>query len=140
MELFLSWFAKLGFCGLAFEAGQHQSDTSILKHHAFIYLSMVHSGFITNMNPVEQKRWEDQLAEELKPSHRHFELVERYAIDKGEEFTMVPGYTNFQKIYQGEILATNQYGQIKANLDANIFMPLYQQQGDDGFFIIKPIP
>jgi succinylglutamate desuccinylase len=134
----LSWFCKLGHCGLAFEAGQHQSSTSILKHHAFINLSMMYSGFIINLDLDELKNFEEQLSEELQPVHKHFVLVERYVIDPSEDFEMVPGYSNFQKIFKGEILATNRHGRIKANMDANIFMPLYQNQGEDGFFIIKP--
>ena len=134
----LSWFCKKGFCGLAFEAGQHHSKTSIIKHEAFVYLSMYHSGFYPNLHESELKWLRNILDDELRPQHKHFELVERYHIAVDEEFRMAKGFTNFQKIYKGEVLATNKYGEITSAKDGNIFMPLYQSQGDDGFFIIEP--
>ncbi|MBR9859624.1 hypothetical protein GYB22_02535 [bacterium] len=133
----LDWFSDKG-CGLAFEAGQHESATSVLKHRAFILLSMIHSGFITNATDVFIQSVEELLDEELKPVHSHFILDERYEIQAEEQFKMEPGFTNFQKVYKGEILARNKFGLIQAAKDANIFMPLYQEEGDDGFFIIKP--
>lgn len=135
----LAWICKKGHCGLAFEAGQHKSKQSIIKHEAFIYLSMYHSGFYTEQNAGDLKWLRSVLDDELRPQHQHFELVERYHIDVDEEFKMAPGFTNFQKIYRGEILATNKHGDILSHTDGNIFMPLYQEQGDDGFFIIKPV-
>jgi len=45
----------------------------------------------------------------------------------------------FERIYEGEILAKNQDGEIISKHDGNIFMPLYQKEGRDGFFIIEPV-
>lgn len=135
----LAWICKQGHCGLAFEAGQHMSKHSIIKHEAFVYLSMFHSGFYTDQHKSELKWLRSVLDDELKPQHQHFELVERYHIDVDEEFKMAEGFTNFQKIYKGEVLASNRHGDIISHTDGNIFMPLYQEQGDDGYFIIKPV-
>lgn len=134
----LSWFCRKGHCGLAFEAGQHHSRSSIIKHEAFIELAMFHSGFYPDLKPTQVEWLQNILDDELKPRHSHFNLVERYHIDADENFKMSPGFTNFQKIYKGEVLANNKYGDILASMDGNIFMPLYQTQGDDGFFIIVP--
>ncbi|MFY0643331.1 MAG: succinylglutamate desuccinylase/aspartoacylase family protein [Bacteroidia bacterium] len=134
----LSWFCRRGNCGLAFEAGQHHSRTSIIKHEAFTMLSMHHTGFIS-LHQSELDWLQNILDDELAPKHQHFSLVERYHIDADENFRMADGFTNFQKIYKGEVLATNKYGEILSDLDGNIFMPLYQDQGDDGFFIIEPV-
>jgi hypothetical protein len=135
----LSWFCKKGYTGLAFEAGQHHSRNSIIKHEAFIMLSMHYTGFYPDLHDSEVNWLKEVLDDELKPKHQHFELKERYHIDVDEDFRMQQGFTNFQRVYKGEVLATNQYGRIISNKDGNIFMPLYQQQGDDGFFIIEPV-
>jgi succinylglutamate desuccinylase len=50
---------------------------------------------------------------------------------------MKKGYRNFQEIAQNEILATDKNGVIKAPYDCRILMPLYQKQGNDGFFLVK---
>jgi len=134
----LEWMCTKGHCGLAFEAGQHHSDISMIKHEAFIRLSMYYAGFITELSADRLTTLKHQLEDELKTKHNHFVLVDRYKIAKGENFKMEPGFSNFEHVYKGEILAQNQNGNILAKTDANIFMPLYQKQGDDGFFIIKP--
>ncbi len=135
----LSWFCRKGHCGLAFEAGQHHSRTSIIKHEAFVMLSMFHTGFYTGLHQSELNWLQNILDDELIPKHQHYSLVERYHIDADEDFKMAEGFTNFQRIYKGEVLATNKYGEILSDMDGNIFMPLYQDQGDDGFFIIEPV-
>ena len=52
---------------------------------------------------------------------------------------MVEGYKNFQKVEEGEVLAQDKSGKIVAPEDALVLMPLYQQQGEDGFFLIKEV-
>ena len=134
----LEWMSDKGYCSLAFEAGQHHSHQSAVKHEAFVRLAMYYSGFITAMSNEELRLLRNFLEAELKTKHNHFVLTERYKIAEGERFEMEPGFSNFERIHKGEILAKNQNGDILAKSDANIFMPLYQKQGDDGFFIIKP--
>ena len=52
---------------------------------------------------------------------------------------MNKGFLNFDKISKNQPLATNLGGLIKAPFNGRIFMPLYQNQGDDGFFIVTKI-
>ena len=134
----LEWMSAKGHCGLAFEAGQHHSHHSAIKHEAFVKLSMYYAGFISKMSNGEVAELRDQLEDELRTKHNHFVLTDRYKIAEGEHFEMEAGFSNFEHVYKGEILARNQNGNILAKSDSNIFMPLYQKQGDDGFFIIKP--
>jgi succinylglutamate desuccinylase len=134
----LAWMCEKGFCGLAFEAGQHQSLNSMIKHEAFVQLAMYYTGFMPEMPEDEVVSLQEQLEEELRPKSNHFKIIQRYKVDEYEDFSMKQGYTNFQRVYKGEVLATNVKGNILSEYDANIFMPLYQKQGNDGFFIIKP--
>ena len=52
---------------------------------------------------------------------------------------MNPGYSNFQKIKEGEVLAKDKHGEIVSHTDGMILMPLYQKKGEDGFFIIREV-
>ena len=52
---------------------------------------------------------------------------------------MYPNYKNFQRISSGEIIAEDNEGPIEAPEDALLLMPLYQSQGEDGFFLIKKL-
>lgn len=135
----LSWMCKKGHCGLAFEAGQHHSRTSMIKHESFVKLAMYYTGFTPNLTQEELKDLRIHLEDELKPKHNHFRLMDHYYIQQEEVFEMEPGFSNFERIYAGEILAKNQEGEIIAKHDGNIFMPLYQKEGRDGFFIIEPV-
>jgi len=134
----LAWMCEQGHCGLAFEAGQQFSNSSLIKHEAFVQLSMYYTGFFPEMPKEEIKRLRNLLDDELALSQKHFTLVDRYAIKDNEQFVMEKGYTNFQRIHKGQLLAKNQDGDILAPMDGNIFMPLYQTEGNDGFFIIQP--
>ncbi|HLR24809.1 MAG TPA: hypothetical protein VK112_03005, partial [Fodinibius sp.] len=67
------------------------------------------------------------------------ELVYQHIIEEGDRFEMQPGYKNFQPVKEGEWIAADQDGKILAQCDGYILMPLYQDQGDDGFFIIREI-
>ncbi|MBT8327818.1 MAG: succinylglutamate desuccinylase/aspartoacylase family protein [Bacteroidia bacterium] len=134
----LGWMCEKGHCGMAFESGQHHSRVSIIKHEAFVVLSMFYSGFMPDLSDSLVSELHEILDDELKPKHNHFELIKRYKIDEEEEFKMEAGFSNFQKIIKSEVLAKNKHGDIVSDVNGNIFMPLYQSKGDDGFFIIKP--
>mgnify|MGYP001585512185 FL=1 len=134
----MNCICKKGHVGLAFEAGLHHSKTSLIKHEFFVKLSFHILGVYDGYSELELLELADLLSDELTPKHFHFTLVERYKIDTDEEFKMEEGFSNFEKIYKGEVLATNQYGDIMSAVNGNIFMPLYQNQGKDGFFIIQP--
>lgn len=50
---------------------------------------------------------------------------------------MLPGYENFQLVKKGEVIAEDSNGPIVVKEDGLLLMPLYQNKGEDGFFIIK---
>ena len=52
---------------------------------------------------------------------------------------MRPGYENFKPVGSGEVLAKNTAGNIRSPEAGRILMPLYQEQGEDGFFIVRPL-
>ncbi len=52
---------------------------------------------------------------------------------------MTPGFSGFQKVEEGEPLARDQHGPVLARESALLIMPLYQEQGEDGFFLVRPV-
>ena len=52
---------------------------------------------------------------------------------------MIEGYKNFEEITKNELLAYSNQREIHYNIKGKIFMPLYQEKGNDGFFIISKI-
>ncbi len=124
------------FC-LAFEAGQHQdpkaTDMAIAGIVSFFRA-------IGSILPDDVESRHDQLLKDYSSGLPHVaEMIYKYEIMQGEHFHMQPGYTNFQQVKRGEVLARNEHGQITAETDGLILMPHYQEVGIDGFFIIKKI-
>ena len=54
-----------------------------------------------------------------------------------DKFRMLPGYTNFQPVKAGEELAVDARGKVVAPADGYLLMPLYQEQGNEGFFLLQ---
>jgi succinylglutamate desuccinylase len=52
---------------------------------------------------------------------------------------MFAGFKSFQQIKKGTDVAFKNNIKISTPYSGRIFMPLYQQKGAEGFFIIKPI-
>lgn len=122
---------------VTFESGQHQEELSINRAIAAITNCMRTIGSI-RAEDVEN-RHDKILIEYSKDLPKVVNLVERYSIKPEDHFKMLPDYKNFQAIKKGEVLATSKNGDIQASVDGRILMPLYQKQGEEGFFIVQEV-
>ncbi|GAB2769421.1 succinylglutamate desuccinylase [Salinimicrobium soli] len=133
------YMSRTGLTGFVFEAGQHTSKESVENHEGVIWLALKEACDLDlekiSCYPECVERFTDKNA----PEQKTFEIIYRHEIGKNDVFKMEPGYKNFQKIEKGELLARSNGEEIKSEWDAYIFMPLYQSQGNDGFFIIKEV-
>ncbi|MFT5164781.1 MAG: succinylglutamate desuccinylase [Saprospiraceae bacterium] len=129
---------KVDTVAVCFESGQHNEELSANRAIAAI------TNCMRTIGCVEAKHIENQhdslLIEHSKNLPKMSELIEIHSIKSGDNFEMLPNYRNFQRIQKGECLAKNKNGKICAPTDSLILMPLYQKQGDDGFFLIKTMP
>ncbi len=132
----LSYINELGYVAFGFESGQHDDPASITNHIAFTYLSLVLSGAIARES-VHYDRYFQTLGGR---SGYFYEIYFRYQIKRNETFAMEPGFVNFQKIRKGELLAKSDNRPVFSHYRSLIFMPLYQAQGEDGFFMVRKIP
>jgi len=131
------YLKDLDHAGVAFEAGQHHSQHAMDVHESFIWLTLHNSGLCPDLDASFLEFHRHSLQQLSDESGKRFKIINRYKVDKEEKFAMSPGFYNFKSIKAGEVLANNAYGSIIAQYDGLIFMPLYQDKGDDGFFIIK---
>jgi len=138
---FMSYLNVQGHLTIIHEAGQHDHPDSRHNQLAFLWSIMVRSGLYTEAEVPEYQpslmRLRDQTGRSLQG---FFEVRRRYAIREGEVFRMRPGYRNFQPVEENEHLAHCEGKPVIAPFHGRIFMPLYQEQGDDGFFIVRKIP
>jgi len=135
----LSWVMEIGYPSLAFEAGEHYSMDSIDYHKAFVWLSLVHGGLISEEDAPEFGKHHLKLAASNADHGKVFEVYHRKGVVPEEQFKMKPGYANLQPVVKGERLADNVDGAILSPEDGRVFMPLYQSQGSDGFFLAREV-
>jgi succinylglutamate desuccinylase len=126
-----------GHTGCTIEAGQHDALSSIGNHEAAIWLALVEIGCLNREDLPDHDSYQEKLKKLGHGLPSSYEVMYRYEIGEGETFKMNPGYSNFQKIGKGEILARSDGRNIVSEWDARIFMPLYQTEGKDGFFIVQ---
>ncbi len=132
----MNYFNDMGDSGIVFEAGRHDDPLSIKYHKSIIHLILVGSGIINQSDLENFENMVNNIYHHSISMQYVFEIMFRYGVKTGEHFKMRPGFQNFMKIEQGTVLADNEHGEIVAPLPGRIFMPLYQDQGSDGFFII----
>ena len=122
---------------VTFESGQHEDELSVNRAIAAITNCMRSVGMV-KAEHVEN-RHDSILIEYSKDLPRVSTLLSRYGVEEEDKFRMLNGYNNFQQVKKGELLAVDKNGKIYASADALILMPLYQKQGEDGFFLIKEV-
>ncbi len=67
------------------------------------------------------------------------EVRHRHAVRPEDGFRMDPGFVNFQPVREGQLLAQDVHGEVLCPEDGLILLPLYQGQGDDGFFVAREV-
>ncbi len=122
---------------LTFESGNHNDVLSVNRAIAALTNLMTITG---NFDKKHVENRHDKLLKEFsKGLPKLSKLLYKHKISEKDEFKMKPGYKNFQKISKGEVLAEDRKGHIVSQYNGRILMPLYQKQGEEGFFIIKEI-
>lgn len=135
----LNYINELGFITLGFESGQHDALSSIQNHTAFIWLALYYSRCMKREDIPMLAEHYKLLNMNCADFQKIYEVRYRFDISKLQNFRMNPGFRNFQKIKKGEDLAENEFGKVTSREKGMIFMPLYQRQGDDGFFVVREI-
>lgn len=133
------YLSRIGITGFVFEAGQHIDKSSVENHEGVIWLALKEACNL-DLNKIScYPACVENFAKKNAPDQKTFELVHRHGLEDANEFKMEPGFENFQKIEKGQLLAIQDGKEIRSEWDAYIFMPLYQAQGNDGFFVVKEV-
>jgi succinylglutamate desuccinylase len=123
--------------GICFESGQHDDTLSINRAIAAVINCLRTIGCVRGEDV--ENRHDAILIEYSKDLPKVLELILCHTITPSDGFHMLPNYNNFQPVKKGEILAYDRHGPIRAREDGRVLMPLYQKQGDDGFFLIREV-
>ena len=125
-----------GHTGFTMEAGQHDDPKSVDFHEAAIWVVLVDNGMLDKS--VIDYSYYYNLLKDSSPTQDNFEVTYRLNLEEGSEFVMEAGFENFSEVKKDQILAKLDGENVLADSDSRVFLPLYQKQGSDGFFIVMP--
>lgn len=131
------YFSKQGITGFTFEAGQHTAETSQQNHEAIIWLALKEALQLETEKVSCYPECVRVFDEKFKEGQKTFKIIYRHGLEDDTEFKMESGFKNFERISKDQLLAVQDGKEIRSEWDARIFMPLYQSQGNDGFFVIQ---
>lgn len=133
----LRYYQDLGHVTFALEGGQHENELTVYNETAALLLLLQEVGCIQKKAISQIKDFAKHLRKHTHHLPSKVELVYQHIIQDGDGFAMRPGFKNFQYIKKGEWLANDKDGKIHAQCDGYLLMPLYQSQGNDGFFVVR---
>ena len=126
-----------GHLGFAFESGTHGTKEAEFNALAGLMILLVCSRVVHAGDLPEFSEYYTYLEEKVEEFPHKTDFVYKHVIEPGDKFVMNPGFKNFDTIEKGDWLATDNQGKIESQSDGYILMPLYQSQGNDGFFIVR---
>jgi hypothetical protein len=135
----LGYLCDLGHAGISVEGGSHFDPITVDNHVAVLWLVLLAEGLVDAAMIPDLAAKRDRLRIASSGEARVLEVVHREVIAEGEPFEMHPGWSSFQPVARGEIVARGSRGAIRSPFDGLMLLPRYQGQGEDGFFIARPV-
>ncbi len=131
--------SKYPIPAIAFEGGQHQEPSSVEHAAAAIWIAMETAGILARDSRPEPRQARALLAQVNGGIASVVEVRHRHEVRPEAEFQMEPGFSSFQRISRGDLLALDRQGPVTAPVSALMLMPRYQGLGSDGFFLVRPV-
>ena len=136
----LSYINELGYVSLGFESGQHDEEEAVANAVDFLWLALGFAGLLEEGADPDGPQRPIRLREAALGDHHFYEVFYRHALEDASRFRMARGFRSFQKAPRGTLLAHDQGKPVYMKRNGLLFMPLYQKQGEEGFFLIRRIP
>lgn len=133
----IDWFESLGHTSVVLEAGQNEAAVTRTRHRAAAWLALESLGLL-EPGALDLDLERAAMREATLHLPATVEVCLRWGIEPGERFRMEPGFVNLQPVRRGQLLAhggRNAATPIHSPFDGLLLMPLYQEQGTDGFFL-----
>lgn len=132
------FMAEKGVRTVGFEAGQHREEAAGARAEAAVWIALATAGIVARSRP--EVRQAHRLLDDARGDLPHVvEVRYRHPVVPADGFRMQPGYMSFQTIEAGEKLADDSRGEIVSPEAGRVLMPLYQEQGEDGFFVVRSV-
>jgi succinylglutamate desuccinylase len=126
-----------GVSAMVFEGGKHDELDAVSTSEAAVWLGLAAAGVVKEPDFPEISRGRKLLMGRSRGLPRVFEMRYRHPVTPNDGFEMLPGFRSFQPVSEGDILALDRAGDVRSPESGRLLMPLYQVQGEDGFFLIR---
>ncbi len=127
-----------GMIPVGFEAGQHGEAEAADRAEAAIWIALEAAGLLAD-GSAEFTAARRRLLAESRGLPVVVEVRYRHAIAAADGFRIEPDLASFQPVRKGDLLAHDRGGEVRAPETGLLLMPLYQEQGEDGFFLVRPV-
>jgi len=133
-----SYYNARNVTSIVFEGGSIGDPASINNHEAGIWKILEKKEFISNNSIPEKvlKNYQNMInfSNKIKGN---YSVKHIHKIKKNDNFLMYPNMQNFETIQKGQVIGEDENGPIKSPKTGHLLMPLYQEQGEEGFYIIQ---
>jgi succinylglutamate desuccinylase len=133
----LNLLSENGVVALTVETGQHDEPEAVDRAEAAIWIAIVSSGVLPERLVPEASAARALLHKDAGHLPRALEMRHKRDVVDGDGFVMKPGYSNFQPVQAGDLIADDVEGPVVLSEAGRLLMPLYQDQGEDGFFLVR---
>ncbi len=134
-----NYMTARGVTVVGFEAGLHDDPMSVDRAAAAIWIALDSCGIFEHESRSEVVAARDLLQQQNGCPARIVEVRYRHSVEAGDSFEMDPGFSSFQPIEAGQEIGTASRGRVEAPRSGLLLMPLYQDQGNDGFFLANEV-
>ena len=125
---------RRGAISFSVEGGQHEDAGARDNLEAVLWIALAEAHLIAKDACPEIAEAVKHLDERRAGLPRVLEVLGRRAIEPSDAFAMEPGFRNLEPAKRGQLLARDRRGDIRAESDGVVILPLYQKLGSDGFF------
>jgi succinylglutamate desuccinylase len=130
---------QVGLVGIGIEGGAHEAGQSVDAHEDSLWLALAALGMLEPKAIPDLEGHRARLAHGSRGLPQVLEVRYRHEIRPGDGFQMLPGFRNFEPVEEGQVIGSANSGLVRVPETGRIFLPLYQEQGDDGFFIVHDV-
>ena len=130
---------SLGYTSAVFECGQHEEAESRVRAASAVWLAIRAAGLLADGDAPEARSGYRRLETAYRLLPRILEMRYRHPVEKEDGYVTRPGFRNFQPVRAGDVVGDDRRGEVTAPKGGRILMPLYQELGEDGFFVVRDV-
>jgi len=133
----IGYLDDFGYTTAVFECGQHAKAEAGTQGVRGVWLAIRAAGLLADEDVPEARCGYREIRRACRNLPRVLEVKYRHHIESDDRYVSRAGFQNFQPVRAGDVVGDDRRGQVSAPETGRILMPLYQEQGEDGFFVVR---